>query len=115
MIELEQGLELALVLADDQPPPPAEHRLYLFEEHAWDGVHINHTENGWECDCGDAFEGAACMRRLVHFEGGRAELKGLPAGPYRFKSFPPGIRVEPERLEVTGLETEPIAVTWTQD
>ncbi len=49
----------------------------------------------------------------MHFEGGRTRLKGFPAGAHRFKAFPPGIRIEPERIEVTGEETQPFVVRWT--
>lgn len=101
--ELEPGLELAVYLEEGAEAWPAGHWLYLVEEDLageLDPERPTHLDE-------------LASRSQVAFDGaGRATLRGLASGTYRFLVFPDDLLVEPElvRLDASRRST---AVRWS--
>ncbi len=110
LLELQRGLEIELRLAEGLEAPPEGTHVFLLETAAWAGLRYD-SEEGWEEN--EHYPSLSHTHRSLHFDdSGRAKLIGLFPGPHRFKVFPPDIAIEPETLDLTGEEREPILIRW---
>lgn len=106
---LARGLEVALELAEGVAPWPEDHELLLLEEELWGTVHALRNQRRWP----GSFEElhAQCA---VHFDAhGRAVVRGLAPGSYRFKPLPADLVVDPEYVQVDP-GTLPVRVRWSR-
>ncbi len=112
-VRLERGLDLEIELAPGlEPPPSDEFLIALFEVQTWDtvrcGPDVDPREaslslggsKGYSFESGPFYPGSTVLSRVLQFEEGRARLRGLAPGEWRFKSFsrlsPSDLIIEPE-------------------
>ena len=101
---LAPGRELAVSLADDVEPWPSDHWLFLVEDGLAGQIDLERTSLSRE----------DLTARWAAFDGsGRATLRGLSSGTYRFEVIPGGLSVEPAVVEV-GANTDFVAVRWSR-
>lgn len=106
---LERGLDVSLELAEGVPPWPADHELFLLDEVLWDTLYATRRQRRWSSSFDELH--AQCS---VHFDAqGRAHLRGLAPGSYRFKPLPADLVVDPEFVQVDS-GTLPVRVHWSR-
>lgn len=105
-LALARGLELSLALAEGVSAWPADHELLLVP----DALHASIA--GTRKFHSTPFDELAEQSSVRFDEHGRAVLRGLAPGSYRFKAIPADVAVEPAfvRLE-PGVSA--VAVTWS--
>jgi hypothetical protein len=113
-LELEQqrGIELDLQLADGQTPWPSSTAIFLLE-----ADHVGDLKpNATQWDVGPGFRGLNVVyaRKVKLDSNGRAHVISLRPGACRFVAFPDTVAIEPEEIVVSGTETAPIEILWTQ-
>jgi len=113
VLELERGLEVELQLGEGFEAPPKDAIAVLVEADAWEALQYEREGGSRGLDGTERYPGLTVWRRRLYFDAsGRAKLIGLSPGPHRFKVFPPDIAIEPETLELTGEERNPILIRW---
>ncbi len=109
----EKGLSVELTLAPDQQPWSAqEFTAVLLEPSLWNDVDLG--SNGW--NLGPSVQGVNVIKsRTVRFdEKGRATVKALAPGTYRFKVFPATMSIEPSEVTVPLANDQPLEIRWTR-
>jgi hypothetical protein len=108
-----KGEACMLQLAADQVRWPDDVVVVLVESRwygdvDWDGKRWN---------AGPALTGyGLAMSRMVRFdESGRARIRKLNPGPYRFKAMPPTIVVEPAEIQGVPVNGEPLVIRWRKN
>jgi hypothetical protein len=111
---LEQGLDLELVLEPGQEPPSKDVSIYLVEEVLPGGLRVQDApiDSSWKL--GEVLPGIDLLRsRSLRFRpNGRATLRQLRPGAYRFVVHPQTIEITPQRVVVKGGVTDPIELSW---
>jgi hypothetical protein len=110
-IELERGLELDLQLTQDQQRWSNEVFVVLLEQATVDQASFDRDT----LNLGEEYRGIDVIgSRRVKLDGnGRARIRALRPGPYRFVAFPDTIAIEPSEVVVTGAESAPLELRWT--
>lgn len=121
-VRLERGLELEITMADDVRAPTFEEAaLILLEADTWATVHYGDEIEPGEAAVrfgrddrvfghGSFYSSRSLNTRFLRFEKGRATLRGLSPGLWRFKTAPVGVTVEPEF--VTLPYAGPLEIRW---
>lgn len=119
---LEKGLEIEFRIRDALEPIPAGFAVVLVEVAAWEELRHRGVDPAdvreflaephfWEG--GESLPGEAVIERILRFEDLRsATVRGLAPGAYRFKVFPDGIEVEPNRIELDAGVKAPMEISW---
>ena len=105
---LERGADVTLELAEGVAPWPAENELLLVETNLW--VSFYRAGRGrWQ----SPFEGLEAQCAVRFDEHGKARLRGLAPGEYRFKAMANDVQVEPEFVRVE-RDALPVRVRWSR-
>jgi len=105
---LERGVDLTVILAAGVDPWPTDHGLLLLDEELWSVVRgpLERWTPEFEAD-------VRAAGRVVFYGSGRAHLRGIAPGSYRFKVLPGDLLVEPERVRIE-RETLSVPVRWSR-
>lgn len=113
ILEMERGLEIELQLAEGLEASPKDATVLLVEAEAWEAVRHERETGSRGLDGTEHYPALTVIRRRLYFDAsGRAELIGLSPGPHRFLVTPEDIAIEPETLDLTGEEREPVLIRW---
>lgn len=106
--ELERGLDVVLELAEGVAPLPDDHDLLLLDEELWSNVY-----RGRGARYETLFDDLEAQCSVRFDEKGRALVRGLAPGHYRFKPRPGDLVLDPEYVRVDrGML--PVVVRWSR-
>ncbi len=113
---LPRGHELHIQLAEGAELWPQEILAVLVEDSLWDELWIERSNSGgllWNWELTHPGIGFGSSRSVRAALSEQRPIRKLAPGRYRFKVVPPVISIEPESIEVSGNETEPIELRWS--
>ncbi len=113
VLSLQRWSSVSLELAEDCLPVPADHHVFLVEEHMWRDLRFEPFPGG-ALPTIDGRDLDVASRRTVRFDANRiARLSGVGEGVLRFKTIPNDIVIEPAVVVLPLAEPGPVPVRWS--